>query len=430
MSTNAAQESLPGWRHSNDYIDFSSIRIPPSVDEILCPSTPFLPPTASAFSHLDRLFRLLRHELVAGVIDAMADTRRARISKGTKGGGSIGLPNRLVLAQAKRGAVVADGNGGAASLLFHFSWPTSHPLSRMGSATRRLEYLRANSGKSGDGAAGAGRDMLKVGSLVVVMDKRLQPKLFATVAHREESLLVGGDGAVNNSEEGLAGNKTGGGKGDRGISGRGGGDRSREGKGRKSDEWRRRQEARPAVGLSFFSLEDWKTALLLSRDQSWGCLVPLYVEVSAYEPVLKSLQAMGDLPMRDLVVGRQNTTRDPVEHGSKPQNVSQTVTSGASAADVVPHSQPPEPPLYEGRESRAIAQLAEYFASSSSDIESPSPSPSLPEEETLPDGCHWNTSQRMAVAQVLRQRVSLVEGSPGEKVWMENTFVLGPEDAK
>lgn len=425
MSTKAAQESLPGWRNSNDYVDFCSIAIPPSVDEVVCPSTPFLPTADASFSHVDRQFRLLRHELVAGVTGALAflnarrtDAGKTKTLKYTKGGGSGRPPSLLVLPQAKRGAVIASGNGGAASLLIHFSWPTSHTLSRLRSAGKRREYLQATSEKEGGSAGGrTGRNVLKEGSLVAVTDKELKPLFFATIAHRDEALLAGGDGTVNVREARYAGDNVG--------SGRGGGDKGRGGRARKSDEWRRRQEARPAVGLFFFNRKDWEAALLLSKYESWGCLVSLDVDLSAYEPVLKRLQAMEDLPMRDLIVD-WHATCVPPDPGSPPANVPQPVKSGASSA--APHPQPPQPPLYEGRESTAIAQLAESFVPAASSALGHMLQMSPPAlEGELPAGCHFDPSQRMAMAQVLRQRVSLVQGPPGEMVLGYRTCVLRHE---
>ncbi|CAN0020835.1 unnamed protein product, partial [Laminaria digitata] len=54
-----------GGRHSNDHADFRLITIVPSVDEVLCEKLPFLPTSGGPNTpHLDRLFRLLRHDMV------------------------------------------------------------------------------------------------------------------------------------------------------------------------------------------------------------------------------------------------------------------------------------------------------------------------------------------------------------------------------
>lgn len=63
-----------GYRHDNDYVDISQVRIAPTHEELLCPHPPYLPvflpdaphhlPEHSMERHLDIQFRLLREELM------------------------------------------------------------------------------------------------------------------------------------------------------------------------------------------------------------------------------------------------------------------------------------------------------------------------------------------------------------------------------
>ncbi|CAM9987829.1 unnamed protein product, partial [Discosporangium mesarthrocarpum] len=59
----------PGGRHDNDHADFRSIRILPSHEELTCSTQPFLPTPRDEWPHLDRQFRLLRHDMVASIKD-------------------------------------------------------------------------------------------------------------------------------------------------------------------------------------------------------------------------------------------------------------------------------------------------------------------------------------------------------------------------
>ncbi|CAN0462252.1 unnamed protein product, partial [Hapterophycus canaliculatus] len=79
VSLEMMEESLPGGRHSNDHVDFRCIRIVPSVDEVLSEKIPFLPTQCDAdVPHLDRQFRLLRHDLVASAIEAVTPLKTLR----------------------------------------------------------------------------------------------------------------------------------------------------------------------------------------------------------------------------------------------------------------------------------------------------------------------------------------------------------------
>lgn len=238
MSIEAIQESLPGGRHSNDHIDFRSITIVPSMDEVLCEKIPFLPTPADVdVPHLDRQFRLLRHDMVAGIADS-AKQLLSLAGKARKGGKS-GVRPILVLRGVIRGQIVAAGKGLPAAMLLHFQWPREHQLSRM-SFPKGHAYLKAKGvsgggrrGTAGDDVAGKGSSLLKRDSFVVLTDPNLQPLLFAKVTLRNEGLLGGGGDGGGEGEDSRRGNQW------RGAS------------------W-------PAIGVSFFSRSDLELALQLS----------------------------------------------------------------------------------------------------------------------------------------------------------------------
>ena len=73
--------STLGPRHDNDFEDFRRIRIGPTEQEVLGGRAPFLPPNNLAFAHpapnaadrlLDTHFRLLRHDLLAPLLESAA----------------------------------------------------------------------------------------------------------------------------------------------------------------------------------------------------------------------------------------------------------------------------------------------------------------------------------------------------------------------
>ena len=74
------QAQLPGGRHDNDFADFRSVSIIPTIDEFLCPADPYLPKATSepmtASKLLDRHFRLLREDILGPAKEEQDDSRK------------------------------------------------------------------------------------------------------------------------------------------------------------------------------------------------------------------------------------------------------------------------------------------------------------------------------------------------------------------
>ena len=62
----------PGGRHSNDHANYRLIAALPTVDEAVCKDTPFLPTPRDEWPMLDRLFRLLREDMVSALREVIS----------------------------------------------------------------------------------------------------------------------------------------------------------------------------------------------------------------------------------------------------------------------------------------------------------------------------------------------------------------------
>ncbi|CAN0059030.1 unnamed protein product, partial [Choristocarpus tenellus] len=120
-SLEATRESLPGGRHDNDSIDFRSVSIVPSLEELRCTKRPFLPTPSDDWPHLDRQFRLLRHDMVSSIKDAIEGLP----NQGRGNAKSRGGRPPLILRRVKRGAVTQTRQGRKV-LMMHFDWPMDH----------------------------------------------------------------------------------------------------------------------------------------------------------------------------------------------------------------------------------------------------------------------------------------------------------------
>lgn len=110
------QLSARGPRHDNDHADFRDVSVGPTEGEVLAERPPYLPSNDAGFEHhsegvdrlLDTHFRLLRHDLLAPLLEAM----RALRPGDRRGGAGQIRGNRLTLSAAAQRAAAEAGRKG------------------------------------------------------------------------------------------------------------------------------------------------------------------------------------------------------------------------------------------------------------------------------------------------------------------------------
>jgi hypothetical protein len=117
--------SARGPRHDNDSADFRAIRIGPTEAEVLATRAPYLPANVAGFAHhagasaadalLDTHFRLLRHDLLAPLLDSAAALQHVQRAGGGAGAGGAPLRGNRLLASK-----LAGGGGRDVADLFAF----------------------------------------------------------------------------------------------------------------------------------------------------------------------------------------------------------------------------------------------------------------------------------------------------------------------
>ncbi|KAL4853487.1 NFX1-type zinc finger-containing protein 1 [Chlorella vulgaris] len=118
---------LEGPRHSNDYADYKLISITPTQDEVECAVGPYLPrnrpgvaahlPPGSSSGHLDTHFRLLRHDLLAPIIESLSlyqveQRRQAQEAQQQQQGGPGGGRRSGIASGSTQLRLRAAGGGG------------------------------------------------------------------------------------------------------------------------------------------------------------------------------------------------------------------------------------------------------------------------------------------------------------------------------
>ncbi|MFY7928669.1 MAG: AAA domain-containing protein, partial [Oligoflexus sp.] len=127
----------PGGRHDNDKTDYREIDIVPTPDEVSCQQLPFLPTPNDKWPMLDRLFRLMREDMVATLKEKikLLAPKPGSQSKRLRG-----------YSPAKLEGITFD-KFNTWSFKISFALPENHPTATMKKSKEKEEYWELGRGK-------------------------------------------------------------------------------------------------------------------------------------------------------------------------------------------------------------------------------------------------------------------------------------------
>lgn len=182
------QALTPGGRHDNDFADYRAIEIVPTVDEMKSTADPFLPMPTDRWPMADRLFRLMRQDMISSMRENMSKIPPAKPVKKSKGSESTTpAPEKPALPTLSRGYVIESLGGiefdrfNSWFLKISFKLPDTHPTA--GKKQKEKEnYWQV----------GRGKKALTRGTIVCVspIDRLDQPILIGEVASRTPADLA------------------------------------------------------------------------------------------------------------------------------------------------------------------------------------------------------------------------------------------------
>jgi hypothetical protein len=248
------QAAIPGGRHDNDFADFRSIKIIPTIEEFLCPSDPYLPKATSepmtAANLLDRQFRLLREDILGPAKEEQDDQRKLQrdLFEGVRASHVVTGEPKSIDRNGKQERITGPSDP---CICFSFRVPHWHRANRLKTQREKEEYWDKN------------RRVLPRDALVCLLrensDRKWVPIRFGTIVRRETKELA--------------------------VTGK----------------------TKPIIGIAFFSENQVLESL---KELSDSCLPPtrllvVSAELFAYQPILRGLQMMDSIPFEDeILLGR------------------------------------------------------------------------------------------------------------------------------
>ena len=155
-----------GGRHGNDAIDYRSISLLPTIDELMCNTPPFLPDCAvTEGSALDRQFRLLREDVVGPARQQLRLLRDESAGTLRNYFGNVGIK-------------AASTKGRKACVCVSFALPRGHKTEKMKHEKDRVTYWDTQS-----------RGMLPIDALVCLI-RNSEARFLATVVERTSKDLA------------------------------------------------------------------------------------------------------------------------------------------------------------------------------------------------------------------------------------------------
>jgi hypothetical protein len=364
-----AMPALPGTRHDNDHVDFRSISVTPTAEEINCRQKPFLPlpsgstslqsaPDSAEAMMLDRLFRLLREDMLGPMQKELHEQLKAK------------KEDCRQLYSAPRITGVALKPKPCVLVSVEMPRTLYHRVKKLKSTSEKQEFWNST-----------GRRILGKDTIVLFTSETGAVVRIGIVVRRDPKEMSGtldAGGKGGGKGEGKSGGK-GKGKGKSGGkgkgAGKGGGKRkgggksggkggkgpSSEGTGAGKGKGRDRiltetaskySDRRLTVGISFLgeTLSEVLPLFKQSHDRNGhrsllGCQVfNASASFFAYEPVLRSLQLITDIPFREELVPSASPLLSPkypdLPHGTLlfenlPSKLKDQVASDPSQAQAV-----------------------------------------------------------------------------------------------
>jgi len=268
------QADVPGGRNDNDFSDYRSIAIIPTIDEFLCPADPYLPKASSdpmtAAQLLDRQFRLLREDLLGPAKEDQDDRRKEQrdLFEGVRASHVVtGEPVSIT----KNGKQVRITGPSDPCICFSFRVPHWHRVNRLKTQTEIEKYWDTN------------RRILPRDALVCLLRQNSEgkwvPIRFGTIVRRETKELA-------------ASGKT-----------------------------------KPVIGIAFFSQEHVLESLKELSDSSLPPtrLLVVSADLFAYQPILRGLQMMDSIPFADEILRGELPVDQAVEALCIPTEMEQKV---------------------------------------------------------------------------------------------------------